>query len=125
MNDNVFTRIPYNYELVYGTIEGATGYLVEQGFRGHFVVLEWCDWNCRHTIDDFSAEFVKQKENEKHLVLLPVEFVNDNAVFKDVIEINCPKDKLGIRVVDTPVGYLYYKQNVLARYKEYLRSKKQ
>lgn len=125
MNDNVFTRIPYNYELVYGTIEGATGYLVEQGFRGHFVVLEWCDWNCRHTIDDFSAEFVKQKENEKHLVLLPVEFVNDKAVFKDVIEINCPKDKLGIRVVDTPVGYLYYKQNVLARYKEYLRSKKQ
>ncbi len=125
INGNLFSKIPNARSIVIGRIEGETGYLVEKGYTGLFVILEWCDWNCRQSIDEYKQEFEKQKENVKHLVLLPVESVNDKDVFKDVIELNCPRRQLGIRLMEHQLNYNYFKSQILSRYIEYKKILKQ
>lgn len=119
MNGNILNRIPSSKATVVGRVEGDEGYMVEKGYTGLYVILEWCDWNCKQTIDDFAAEFEKQRENEKHIVLLPVESVDGKDVFKNIIELNSITTKLGLRIMDQSVGYNYYKKNVLSRYKQF------
>lgn len=123
MNGNILNRIPSSKTTVVGRVEGDEGYMVEKGYTGLYVILEWCDWNCKQTVDDFAAEFEKQRENEKHIVLLPVESVEGKDVFKDIIEFNSITTKLGLRIMDQSVGYNYYKKNVLSRYKNFKMNK--
>lgn len=123
MNGNLLTRTPIQISSVIGRIEGDTGYLVEKGYTGLFVILEWCDWNCRYGIDEFREEFNKQKDNKKHIMLLPVETKDGKDVFKDIIELDVSNGLLGIRLMDQNVGRIYYKYNVLNRYKEHKKSK--
>ena len=124
MNGNEFTRTPSQRVTVIGTVEAGTDYyLSKKGYKGLYIVLEWCDWNCRYGLDEFSEEFNKQKENKKHIMLLPVETKDGKDVFKDIIELDVPNGLLGIRLMDQNVGRLYYKYNVLNRYKEYKKSK--
>ncbi len=125
LSGNRYFRIPDPYTVVLGSIEDETGYLAKNGYTGHFVVLEWCDWNCRQSLDEYEQEFKKQKENAKHLVLLPVEFVDDKDVFKDVIELDCPNSQLGLRLVDRQLNYNYFKNQILSRYIEYRKTLKQ
>lgn len=123
MNGNILNRIPSSKTTVVGRVEGDEGYMVEKGYTGLYVILEWCDWNCKQTVDDFAAEFEKQRENEKHIVLLPVESVEGKDVFKDIIELNSITTKLGLRIMDQSVGYNYYKKNVLSKYKNFKMNK--
>lgn len=119
MNGHTLNRIPSSKDIVVGRVEGNEGYMVEKGYTGLFIILEWCDWNCKQTIDDFATEFEKQLENEKHIVLLPVESANGEDVFNDIIELNSITTRLGLRMIDQPIEYKYYKKNILSRYKEF------
>lgn len=124
MNGNELTRTPSQRVSVIGMVEAGTDYyLSNKGYKGLFIVLEWCGWNCRYGLDEFSEEFNKQKDNKKHIMLLPVETNNGKDVFKDIIELDVPEVLLGIRLMDQNVGRLYYKNNILKRYKEYKKSK--
>lgn len=115
----VMMKCPNQKKLVLGTIEGDDGYLIKQGLSGSYVVLKLCNWDCTQSIDEFKEEFERQRNNEKKIVLLPYESVKDEDVFKDIITINCPKDKLGIRVMDVNVSYGYYKAAIKSRYDTY------
>lgn len=124
MNGNELTRTPSQRVSVIGMVEAGTDYyLSNKGYKGLFIVLEWCGWNCRYGLDEFSEEFNKQKDNKKHIMLLPVETNDGKDVFKDIIELDVPEVLLGIRLMDQNVGRLYYKYNIMKRYKEYKKSK--
>ena len=124
MNGNELTRTPSQRVSVVGMVEAGTDYyLSNKGYKGLFIVLEWCGWNCRYGLDEFSEEFNKQKDNKKHIMLLPVEIIDGKDVFNDIIELDVPNSLLGIRLMDQNVGRLYYKNNILKRYKEYKKSK--
>jgi len=124
INGNTLYRIPNERSIVVGRVEGNSGYFVENGYRGAFVILEWGDWNCKQSIDEYVEEFSKQKEKDKHIILLPVESEYDKDVFKEIIEINCPKGQLGLRVMDYNVSKNYYKNNILSRYRDYVLQKR-
>lgn len=106
---SIMNRCPKQKESILCTTEGDDGYLIKQGFSGCYVILKWCNWDCTQSIEEFKEEFERQKNNEKKLVLLPYEIVNDkDLVFKDIITISCPKDKLGIRLRDVDFSYGFY-----------------
>ena len=117
LNGVTLSRVPQKHQIVIGRIEGDKGYLVEQGYTGLYVVLEWCDWDCTQTIDDYSKEFEKQKDFNKHIVLLPVGTdENGNDQFKDIISIDCPSTRLGLRISDSEISELYYQNQIYKRY---------
>lgn len=103
-------------DIVLGRIEGDKGYMVEQGYSGLFIILQWCDWNCTQLISDFSSEFNKRKNKGKSMLLLPVENVNNEDVFKDVIHCKFPAGLVGLRIIDVDVSEQYYQQQILQRY---------
>ena len=114
---SIMTRCPKKKELVLGRTEGDDGYLIKQGFSGCYVILKWCNWDCTLSIDEFHKEFERQKNNEKKLVLLPYEIVDDkDIVFKDIITISCPKEKLGLRLLDANLPYGYYNDEIKSKY---------
>ena len=119
LGGQILQRCGPKKEVVLGTIEGDDGYLIKQGFTGKYVVLQWCDWDCTQSIDDFAKEFERQKQNEKLIVLLPVENSNGSNIFKNVISIRCPKNPLGIRLMDLNISYYYYKKEILNRYNQH------
>ncbi|MBR5082189.1 MAG: hypothetical protein IKX35_07105 [Bacteroidales bacterium] len=117
LNGVSFSKSPVTRHIVIGQVEGETGYLVENGYTGMFVVLKWCDWDCTQSLEEYSREFEKQRNNEKHIVLLPVgtdEFGND--YFDETIELNCPPTQLGLRIQDMEISEPYYQKQVLRRY---------
>ena len=117
INGVTLSKVPEKRSIVIGRIEGETGYLVEKGYKGLFVILEWCDWNCTMSIDDYSTEFEKQRNNEKHVVLLPVGTDDEgNDSFEDIIELECPSTPLGLRIQDREITQAYYQKNVVQRY---------
>lgn len=116
MNGNTFVRIPDKCNLVVGRIEGDKGFLVEKGYSGLFVVLEWCDWNCTQTTDEYSSEFERKKDKDKSIVLLPVEIETGSDVFKEIIHLKCPSGLLGLRIESMEVPQSYYQTQILQRY---------
>lgn len=115
-----FAKLPSEIEVVIGFVEGENGYLVEHGYKGPFAILEWCDWDCRDGIDEFETELEKQRENRKHVLLLPVESKDGHDDFKGVVELDVPeKTLLGMRIQTITLGYPYYKKNVLRRFNAY------
>ena len=121
INGVTLSKIAEKRSIVIGRIEGETGYLVEKGYKGLFVILEWCDWNCTMSVDDYSTEFEKQRDNEKHIVLLPVSTDEEGKdSFKEPIEINCPSTLLlGLRIQDMEISIPYYEEDILKRYSEW------
>lgn len=116
MNGNTFMRIPDKCYLVVGRIEGDKGFLVEKGYSGRFIVLEWCDWNCTQTTDEYSSEFERKKDKDKSIVLLPVEKETGSDVFKEIIHLKCPSGLLGLRIESMEVPQSYYQTQILQRY---------
>ncbi len=120
LNGNSLSKVR---QVVIGSIEGETGYLVEKGYQGSFVVLEWCDWNCTMSVDEYETEFKKQKDKAKHIVLLSVESdENGYDVFQNIIEIKCPSMLLGLRVQVKEINSSYYERTILNRYMNWLES---
>ena len=114
---SIMNRCPKQKESILCKTEGNDGYLIKQGFSGSYVILKWCNWDCTQSIDEFKKEFERQKNNEKKLVLLPYEIENDkDIVFKDIITISCPKDKLGLRLMDVNLAYGYYNDAIKSKY---------
>lgn len=99
-NGNTYRRVQDSQDVLYGEVGNLNGLMREKGYTGSYFILEWCDWNCTNTVNDFSTEFSKQRNNSKHLILLPVEFINNSPVFKDIIETEFPAGQLGFRVMD-------------------------
>lgn len=116
INGNTFMRILDKSYLVVGRIEGENGFLVEKGYSGLFVILEWCDWDCTQTTSEYSSEFERQKDKNKSIVLLPVEIVDGNDVFKEIIRLECPPGLLGLRIQEMEVSQPYYQKQILQRY---------
>lgn len=104
---------------VLAKVEGDEGYFIEQGYSGEFIVLEWCEWDCTQSLEAFSEEFEKRRDTKKNIVLLPVENNNGNDVFKDIIRVECPEGKLGLRIMDEALPGSYYQENILNRYCEW------
>ena len=104
---------------VLAKVEGDEGYFIEQGYSGMFVVLEYCEWDCTQSIEALSEEYEKRKDTKKNIVLLPVEDNNGVDVFKDIIRVECPEGKLGLRVKDKTLSGSYYQENILNRYQEW------
>lgn len=116
---SIMNRCPKQKELVLGEIEGDDGYLIKQGYSGSYFILKWRNWDCTQSMDEFEEEFERQKNKEKKIVLLPYEIVNDKIVFKDIITISCPKEKLGIRLRPVSLPYGYYKAVIKSTYDTY------
>lgn len=121
----VLMKLPDTKTVMLGDINMNDAYLAKIGFSGKYAVLQWCNWNCTQTLDEFSEEFAKQKDKEKYIVLLPVSIVNNRDVFGKVVELHCPKDLLGIILKDVNVGYGDFKSQVLSRYKNFIRNRSQ
>ena len=120
----VLTKMANTKGVILGEINLDDAYLAKMGFSGKYAVLQWCNWSCTQTVDEFSEELAKQKDNEKNLVLLPVSSVNNRDEFGKVIKIHCPKDLLGMKLVDVNVSYDYFKTQILSRYENFKRNKR-
>lgn len=123
INGVTLSKVAEKRSIVIGRIEGETGYLVEKGYKGLFVILKWCEWDCTMSLDDYSTEFEKQRNNEKHIVLLPVGSDEDgNDSFKEPLEFNCPSTPLGLRIQDVEISIMYFEKNILNRYNEWKKN---
>ena len=117
LNNLSFSKVLPKHQIVIGRIQGDKGFLVEKGFTGMYIILEWCDWNCTQTIDDYSKEFDKQREFNKRVVLLPVGTDEDgNDKFEDIISLDCPSTPLGLKIQDMSLSESYYQDKILKRY---------
>ncbi|MCD8291718.1 MAG: hypothetical protein LUC91_09505, partial [Prevotella sp.] len=56
--------------LLRATVEGNEGYFPENGISGAYIVLEWCNWDCTQSFDDFNTKFIKKQQHAKKLTLL-------------------------------------------------------
>lgn len=119
MGEGHFTRISPSYPILIGQIGDNGGYLVEKGYEGKYIILEWCDWNCRQDIDEFEIEFKRQKDNAKRIVLLPI----GAEAFKDIVELDVPNNFLGINVKEHSINYEFFKNDILSRYKAFKKRK--
>ena len=102
-----------------GRISGDTGYMVEQGYDGLFVVLEWCGWKCTDINSEFSNVFEKNRKKKKDVLLIPVKSVNDQDVFGDIIRVKSAKPLLGLRMSEMKISFSYFKNNILDKYIEW------
>ncbi len=103
IGNTCFINEKYIVKCVCGeVIEEGNPYLYRNGYRGKYYVLEWCNWNCRQTVEEFEKEFEVVKNMPKHIVLLPYS-VNSNGEqkFGDIIELYCPSETLGMQLQDT------------------------
>lgn len=117
LGDTKFQKIDEAQDIVIGRIDGNVGYMPEHGYQGMYVVLEWCGWKIGQTIKEFEAEFTKQKEKPKHLVLLPVKSVNDEDVFDPILEVDIPEGLAGMRLTEQEISRNKYNYSILSRYK--------
>ena len=109
---------------VYGEVTEDEGYLVEQGLSGYFFILQWCDWNCTQSIDAFAETLATVKELPKDIILLPFEIKDDEIVCGDnLIHLKDCEGKLGLRIQGENLPKTFYQENVINRYKEYMREK--
>ena len=119
LGDTKFQKIDETQDIVIGRIDGNEGYMPEHGYQGMYVVLEWCGWKIGQTIQEFEAEFTKQKEKPKHLVLLPVKSVNDEDVFDPILEVDIPEGLAGMRLTEQEISRNKYNYSILSRYKSF------
>lgn len=107
--------------VVVGRIEDPEGLLMKDGYRGEYIVLKWCGWNYTMTLEEFAAEFEKMKNEEKDIVLLPVEvWGKPNRYGKKILVLHYPPGMLGIRLLDFHVPYREYANDLKEAYDKYL-----
>lgn len=110
-----------NKVVVFGRAEDPEGLFMKDGYKGDYIVLKWCDWNYTMTLDEFTEEFEKKKNEEKDIVLLPVEFWGKpNRYGKKILVLHYPPGMLGIRLMDFQVPYKEYINELKAAYGNYL-----
>ena len=116
LDDVAYRIIPQRLPAVIGRVEIPTGYLARRGYSGQFVILEWCDWNCTMTLDEFEIEFNRQKDNPKHLVLISLDTSGGRDEFGNIIEIDTPSEPLGFRIFDSTINQNYHYRTVIVPY---------
>ena len=100
------------------------GQMRDLGYKeGEFFALKWCDWTHEQSIDEFSAEFVQEKENSKTVVLLPFKRVNGEYVFGDVLHLELTAKTLGMRLFDSSVTEQFYQTEIKQRYDKWVEMK--
>lgn len=114
-NENTISEKPMK-SIVHGVVDGTDGYLPENGYKGPYVVLKWCDWDCSQSINRFAEEVENNSEKNKDIILLPYEMVNDSMLFLEPISISCPSGLLGLHITEETVSYLCYKEDILGVY---------
>lgn len=74
------------------------------------------------TLEEFTEEFEKMKNEEKDIVLLPVEvWGKPNRYGKKILVLHYPPGMLGIRLLDFHVPYREYANDLKEAYDKYLR----
>lgn len=109
------------YYVVYGTIEGEEGFMVENGYTGDYLILRWCDWDCTQSIERFVKEFEEESDNPKDVILLPFEDVDGDNVFGDIITLDDIDGLLGLRLHSSMISEDYFNTRILFRYMEFIR----
>ena len=100
------------------------GQMRDLGYKeGEFFALKWCDWTHEQSIDEFSAEFVQEKENSKTVVLLPFKRVDGEYVFGDVLHLELTAKILGMRLFDLSVTEQFYQTEIKQRYDKWVEMK--
>lgn len=106
------------HDMILGSVVDETGFLAESGYSGSFIVLKWCDWDCKNgDINSFETEFEKQRSNPKNIILLPIE--TDGSSITSIgspVMLDCPARLLGLRIKDTNIADEYFIYNILSRY---------
>lgn len=111
-----FVRMQPSTDAVIGIIESPDLQLAKLGKEGAVAVLEWCDWTLEQTIEEFQQEFLKMKNEPKHLMLLPyVVLDNGDIDFGVPYEIDLTDEPLGLRIMDTQLTQFYHYTTLRAR----------
>lgn len=119
--ENSLEELAADKVVVVGRIEDPEGLLMKDGYRGEYIVLKWCDWNYTMTLEEFTEEFEKMKNEEKDIVLLPVEvWGKPNRYGKKILVLHYPPGMLGIRLLDFHVPYREYANDLKEAYDKYL-----
>lgn len=121
---DIFQKTCSPNAVVYGEITGDKGYLVEQGLTGCFFVLQWNNWNCTQSQYEFEEEFNAVKELPKDIVLLPFKIEDEKILYGDVlIHLKDLKGLLGLHLQSEEIDIWEYQENVIDRYKKYMKEK--
>lgn len=97
------------------------GQMRDLGYKeGEFFALKWCDWIHEQSVDEFSDEFLQEKENPKKLVLLPFERVNGEYIFGDVLYLELTPKSLGMRIFEMSVTEDFYQTEIKQRYDKWV-----
>ncbi len=100
------------------------GQMRDLGYKeGEFFALKWCDWTHEQSADEFSEEFLQEKDNPKTLVLLPFEKVNGEYVFGDVLYLKLTPQLLGMRIFGMSVTEQFYQTEIKQRYDKWVEMK--
>ena len=83
------------------------------GLYGEYIVLKWCDWTHKQSIEEFTKEFELKKNSEKEVVLLPLKNNKGTITPGKIIAIKAaPGELLGIRLMDSSVSSRFYNENI-------------
>lgn len=100
------------HSIVLGRVEKA-GKMKDMGLYGEYIVLKWCDWTHKQSIDEFAKEFELKKNSEKEVMLLPIKDNKGTMTLGKIITIKAaPDELLGIRVMDSSVSIHFYNENI-------------
>ena len=104
-------------ELLIGETTGNEGYMVKNGYKGKYIILEWCGWKCTESISEFEVVFDKFKNKKKNITLLPFHFVKQQDIFKDILTVKINKQILGLSLKTIKVPFVYFKEVILNKYR--------
>ena len=105
--------------VIFGRVDGDKGYMVEKGYSGMYIVLEWCGWKCTDGNDRFWEVFEQNRENNKQMLLMPVDSRDDVDFFGDILSITSDKPLLGLRISTVTISFDYFKKKILDKYQDY------
>ena len=103
-NDNISIDKLSLIPLIIGNVE-TDGLAQEAGLKGMYVVLQYNKWKMKKGMDGIEDVITKGKEQNKHLVLLPI-ILDDNNNFKEFgkpLDYKLGKGLLGMRIFDWKV----------------------
>lgn len=125
INGVVLTRVVEEKEFIIAHADVKSGYLIEKGLTGDFIVLKWCNWDCTHNTEEFLKEFEKQKTRKKELLLLPYEESGGELLFKDPLHLKCPKQTLGLRLQRLRVPNAALQRKIYGTFETFTARKRQ
>lgn len=99
--------------------DGDDGYMTKQGYKGDFVVLKWCDWECTQSLDDFVKALEESRDKPKDVILLPFETEGGKTIYKDIIHLKGVEGILGIRLFDKVIARTLFEEQIIERYLKY------